>query len=161
MEQTGKNADYTKRFSEYFEREVAQHAAKSISDKSEIELQIIANDLVAAESLTFMKEGGKNLIHPRPAVDPHIIFKLTPSAADEILADTSTEIGPIGVNIMKLIISRDPSKKISFQIKAGIFTLITKGYFGVLTAGGGQFMAFLASKGINGIGAIKAALKKK
>ena len=116
MEQTGKIAGYTERFSEYFDRDIAQHAAKSISDKSEIELQITANDSVAAESFTFMKEGGKNRIHSRPAADPHIVFKLTPAAADEILDNASTEIGPIGVNIMKLIISRDPSKKISFAL---------------------------------------------
>ena len=51
-------------------------------------------------------------------------------------------------------------KKVSVKFKAGFLTLFSKGYLGILTAGGSQFASFLASKGLNGMGAIKEALKK-
>ena len=46
------------------------------------------------------------------------------------------------------------------EFKAGFLTLFTKGYFGIITAGGSSFSGHLASLGLNGMGAIKAALKK-
>lgn len=145
---------YAERFSQYFDREVAQKAAKSISNGAEMEFQ------VASESFTFTKEGGKNVIKASPARDPQLVFTLTPGAADAILADTSEDIGAIGVLIAKMIVAQDANKKVTVKFKTGFLSLFSKGYFGVLTAGGGQFASFLASKGLNGMGAIKDALKK-
>ena len=67
----------------------------------------------------------------------------------------------IGIGILKLIVSRGCHReKSAFKLKAGFLTLWNKGYFGVITAGGAPFASFLASKGLNGIGAIKDALKR-
>jgi hypothetical protein len=145
---------YAERFSQYFDREVAQKAAKSLGNGCEIEFK------VGTEIFTFTKEEGKNSIQPSASRDPQLLFTLTPGAADAILADTATDIGSIGVNIAKLIVSGDADKKVAIKFKAGFLTLFSKGYLGVLTAGGSQFGAFLASKGLNGMGAIKDALKK-
>ena len=145
---------FAQRFSAYFDREVAKKAAKSLSDRSEIEFH------VGSEIFTFTKEGGKNVIKPSPAGDAQLVFTLTPGAAEAILNDTSDDVGAIGVHIAKMVVQHDPDKKVSVKFKAGFLSLFSKGYFGVLTAGGGQFASFLASKGLNGMGAIKDALKK-
>lgn len=145
---------YAERFSQYFDREVAQKAAKSLSDGAEMEFQ------VGSEVFTFTKEGGKNAVKASKAGDPQLIFTMTPGAADAILADTSDDIGAIGVHIARMIVAQDADKKVTVKFKAGFLSLFSKGYLGVLTAGGGQFASFLASKGLNGMGAIKDALKK-
>jgi hypothetical protein len=145
---------YTERFSQYFDREVAQKAAKSISNGAEMEFH------VGEEVFSFTKQGGANKIRAGKAGDPQLIFTLTPGAADAILADPSEDIGSIGVHIAKLVCAHQPDQKISMQFKAGFLSLFSKGYFGVLSTGGSQLASFLASKGLSGMSAIKDVLKK-
>lgn len=152
------NAGYLDRFSAYFAREVAEKAAAPLAASAEIEFQ--AGDPASPEVFTFHRQGGKNGVRPGPAAEPQVVFRLTAQAAEAILADSSTEIGAVGIGILKLIVSADPSRKISVSLKAGFLTLWNKGYFGVITAGGAPFASFLASKGLSGISAIKDALKR-
>ncbi|MCM2323328.1 MAG: hypothetical protein NDJ90_08715 [Oligoflexia bacterium] len=151
----------TQRFQTYFDRDVAQKAASSLANGAQIEIQIQGGDGKPAETFTFTRENRKNRIVPGPAAEPQLLFLLTEQAAEAILSDPSQEIGPIGVGIAKLILSPDASRRVSIRFKAGFLTLFTQGYFGVVTAGGAHFASYLASKGLNGMGAIKAALKKK
>ena len=146
--------NYTQRFQKYFDRDVAQKAAKSISNGAEIEFR------VGAEIFTFTKISGKNTIEARTARDPQLVFILTPSAADSILDHSSDDIGSIGVHISKMIASPEGDRKVSIQFKAGFLSLFSKGYFGVRTTGGSQLASYLASKGLNGMGAFKDILKK-
>ncbi len=148
---------YTERFMSYFDREVAQKAAKTIADGSEVEFRVSGPN---EEVFTFTKSGGKNTIRAGAALDPQVVFTLPQQAANEILADTSGEIGEIGVNIAKLIVTSDANRRVSFKLKTGFLTLFSKGYFGVVTAGGAAFASYLASRGLNGISGIKAAFKK-
>jgi hypothetical protein len=145
---------FHERFSKYFDREVAEKAARPLSDGVEIEFR------VAEEIFTFTRESGRNQIKTGPAKDPQLLFSLTPAAAESILTDPSDEIGTIGVNILKLMVAPDDTRKVSIWFKAGFLTLFSKGYLGVLATGGSQFAAFLASRGLTGLGAIKAAINK-
>ena len=144
----------TERFRTYFEREVAQQAAKSISNGAEMEIR------VGAETLTFTRQGGKNAIVPGASGSPQLIFTLSPKAAEEILIFPSNDIGEIGVHIAKMVVSKDPEVKVHVQFKAGFLSLFTKGYFGVLATGGAHFASFLGSQGLNGIAGIKSFLGK-
>ena len=150
---------YSERFAAYFDRSVAQSAAKSIGDGAEIEFRIGTGKDIT-ETFTFTKQGGRNRVELRPAADPQVVFIVPPQAAEEILANAADDIGSIGVGIAKLIVANDSSRRVSLQLKAGFFTLLGKGYLGVLTAGGTAFASFLAQHGLNGMGAIKSALKK-
>lgn len=151
---------FTDRFTTYFARQVAQSAAKTIADGAQIEFRVQTSDGNVQETFTFTRSGGSNQILAGSAKSAEIIFIMTPQAAEEILAETSDEIGVIGVNIVKLMVSPDANRKVAFQLKAGFLSLFAKGYFGVLTAGGSAFGGFLASRGLNGLNAIKSALKK-
>lgn len=148
------------RFEKYFQKPVAQQAAHSLADGAEMEFQVATSDGKVLERFTFTREGGRNKLVPSPARSPQLLFTLTPPAAGAILDDPAEDIGPIGVNIAKLIVSTDANRRVSIQFKAGFFSLFQKGYFGVITAGGSQFASYLASRGLSGMGAIKAALKK-
>jgi hypothetical protein len=151
---------FLQRFQEYFARPVAETAAKSLADGAEIQIHIRESSGEIQETFTFTREGKKNKVITGPAASPQLSFFMTPSAAEQVLSDPSEDIGAIGVGILKLIVSTDANKKVSVKFHAGFLTLFNKGYFGVLTAGGSQFAAFLAARGLNGMGAIKAALGK-
>jgi hypothetical protein len=144
----------TERFGSYFDRNVAQVAAKSISNGAEVQFH------VGDEIFTFTKQSGKNEVLPEAATDPQLIFTMSAQAAEEILGFQSTEIGEIGVHIAKMVVAKDSNRHIKVQFKTGFFGLFTKGYLGVLTVGGSHFASFLASQGLNGIGAIKSLLGK-
>src|SRR4051812_32286891 len=97
-------APYTGKFIEYFGRNVAERAAKSLSDGAEIEIH------VGDELFTFTRVSGRNQVRPAGAKDPQLIFIIPPLAADTILAETSDDIGAIGVGIMKLVVSNDADR---------------------------------------------------
>ncbi|MGK5084234.1 hypothetical protein WDW37_13140 [Bdellovibrionota bacterium FG-1] len=160
MDTQTQGMSFSQRFSEYFDREVACMAAKSIKDGAEIEFIIDNDNPAGIETFTLTKVSGKNSILSQPARTPQLVFKVTPPAAQAILDYPSDEIGPIGVHIVRMIVKPEAGKKISVQFKAGFLGLFSHGYFGVLTAGGSQFASFLAAHGLNGMSAIKNVLKK-
>jgi hypothetical protein len=151
---------YTDRFSQYFSRDVAERAARSIANGAEMLFEIADSSGAIIESFTFTRSSRHNQVIAGPAQDPQISFRLTPAAAEEILSNASDDIGEIGIQIAKLAISSDANRRVSVRFRAGFLSLFGKGYFGVLAAGGSAFASFLASRGLGGMGAIKAALKK-
>ena len=151
------NETMIQRFRVYFDREVAQKAAHSLSNGVEVEIELTGEH---PEIFTFTKAAGKNQIKDGSASSPQLILKIPPQAAELILNDPANEVGTIGVTIAKLVISSDPERRIRISLKAGIFSLLTHGYLGVVTSGGAQFATYLASRGLNGMGAIKDALKR-
>src|SRR4051812_2497466 len=142
------SSDYLLKFTAYFDRAASKAAAKSLANGAEIEFRVAADhDSAPTDTFTFTKIDGQNRVVAGAARNCQLIFTLTPEAADKILGDTSEDVGEIGVHIMKLIVSTDPKCRVWLKIDAGFFALFTKGYFGVMTAGGGAFASFLASRG--------------
>ncbi|MCM2279330.1 MAG: hypothetical protein NDJ89_14740 [Oligoflexia bacterium] len=152
---------FAQRFQAYFAKEVAEKAASSLANGAEMGFQILGPEGTELECFCFRRQAGRNQVTEGASANPQLLFKMTEAAAEAILADPADEIGQIGVNIAKLILSPDATRRVSIHFKAGFFTLFTQGYLGVVTAGGGHFATYLASKGLSGMGAIKAALKKK
>lgn len=150
--------NYTERFRSYFDQEVAQRAAQSLSNGVEIEFEI--STLPQSEKFTFTKTSGKNEVRPGSAKNPQLVFRMPVKAADEVLSSGGADIGSIGVQVAKLIVAHEANRKISMQLKAGFFTLFSNGYFGVLKSGGAAFGSFLASRGLNGLDGVKTLIKK-
>jgi len=145
-------------FSDYFLGAPAQKAAASLSDGVEIEFQVEGQP----SAITFTRKNGKNLMLPAPARSPQLRFQMNSLAAEQIVTYPSEDLGEIGIHILKMVMRPETKTepKVRMEICAGFLTLFSKGYFGVLKNGGSAFASFLASKGLNGIGAIKAALSK-
>ena len=163
---TTQGLTFTERFSTYFSRDVAHRAAKSIADGAEIEFSVCLSadpkvQTPAIEAFTFTRVEGRNLIRAAPSSSAQILFKMTPQAAEAILNDPTEEIGQIGVNIAKLMISPDANRRIGMKLQVGFMSLFSKGYLGVLTTGGSEFGSFLASRGQNGLRAVQSLLRKK
>jgi hypothetical protein len=155
------DARFTERFGEYFRGAPAELAARSLASGAEIEFRIRPPSKdEALEIFTFGREGGSNRVTPGPAPDPQLTFELTPLAAESILTLPDQDIGRIGIHILTLVAAGDASRKVSVKFHAGFLTLLSKGYLGVLSAGGAGFASALAARGLGGVGAIQAALKK-
>ena len=155
------HSPYQPLFSEFFQREVAKKAARSLTNEIGIEFRITpAGSENATEIFYFTRVGGINTVRPGTSPDPEVIFTLPPKAADQILAITSDEVGAIGVEIAKLLVTQDPEIKVRAKLRGGFFTLFSRGYLGVLKEGGGSFAAFLASKGLGGLDSIKKIIQK-
>jgi len=153
------SANLLQRFTEYFTRDIAEQAAKTIADGAEVQLNVQTSGAELLEEFYFTRVAGKNEIRTGSAPSPQLIFLLTPKAAEQVLNDPAQDVGTIGINLLKLIASPDANLRISFKIKTGFFDLFNKGYFGVLATGGHQFAGYLASIGLSGIGTIKNVLK--
>jgi hypothetical protein len=149
------------RFTAYFERPIAERAAKSLANGCQIEIRISSSDGSLIEAMTLTRSAGKNQILTQAPSSPEMIFTLTPQAAEEILNDSSDELGAIGVRIAQLILSTDANRRVKFQLKSGFFTLFSTGYLGVLTAGGTSLASFLAGQGLGGIDSLKKAIKNR
>ncbi len=152
---------FASRFSAYFQTDVAKAAAAPLSNGVEIELRVQAPENSGPlEVFVFTRKLGQNTIEIRAASKPQIAFTLSPASAEKILDHHSDDIAEMGIFLLHLLTASDANERISFKMKAGFFTLFGLGYFGVIKLGGASFASVLASKGISGIHAIKALLKK-
>lgn len=146
---------WLERFEEYFRRPVAEKAAGSLANGV-----LIGFTIPGETAFTFTRIDGKNSVKAGDSGQVEVRFILTPAAAESILSAPSEQIDEIGVGILKLIASSDRAMKVSVKVEAGFLTLFTKGYFGVIKTGGSVLASYLASKGLGGVGAIKAALQR-
>jgi hypothetical protein len=153
--------DFHSRFDQYFQKPVAIKAAHPLKNGARMGFLIRSSPTEATPlCFTFLHEDGKNLVLKELHPDTDVNFFLTHKAAETILNQPSGEISEIGIQILKLIFSDKPDHRIGVRLNSGMLTLIRKGYFGVLTAGGAAFSGYLASKGFSGLGSIKTAINK-
>ena len=138
---------------------MAAKAARSLADGARIAFRVVKPDGSEIESFVFTKASGLNRIEDAGGPS-EVSFELTEGAAEAILSETSDDIGKIGVEIAKLVVSQSPERRVRARLEAGFLTLMRKGYVGVVTAGGTAFAAFLASRGLKGVGGIKSAIAK-
>lgn len=142
------------RFEAFLTSQVASQAAKSLSEGVEIEFKI------ESEVFYFKRLKAGNTVQMGPSAKPEVVFTLTPRAANSVLEESSTtDIGGIGVKIAKLIVSSDPNHKIWVKLHTGLLGFVAKGFLGVIATGGSAFAGFLAERGLNGLDAIKTAIR--
>ena len=108
---------YQERFSTYFQRPVAVQATRSLSNSCGIEFRIAAGETHAEEVFHFTRQGGANRVVAGASPHPEIVFSMLPSAAEELLGDSSEDVGTVGINVIRQILSPEPAKKISISLK--------------------------------------------
>ena len=138
--------------------ELAQKAASSIRNGREIGL--VVTSAGKEVGYTFTREGGKNVLRDGNAAHPDIIFTLPEAAAKALITGKFETIGQVGLHIFEKILSNDPDQKVRIRLKAGVLSLVTGGYLGVLTSGGTDVAKFLATHGLGSMGKLKDAISK-
>jgi hypothetical protein len=108
--------------------------------------------------LAFLKNNaGQIIMIEGPPPPPQASLTFSAQLAREVLTLKSDEISDFGLLILRAFLERP--RRLQAKIHVGFIELWRKGWFGVLTLGGGRVASYLASQGLNGIGGIQRALK--
>jgi|SRR5258708_6826230 hypothetical protein len=94
------------------------------------------------------------------AHDPDFELTLAPGAVNAIAAQPNADVGELGILFFQHIVAEDPQAKIRVKLHSGLMKLTMRGWLGVMAAGGGKVMGWLAMKGLRGPSAIASALSR-
>jgi hypothetical protein len=92
--------------------------------------------------------------------DPDFELTLAPGAVSAIAARPNADVGELGILFFQHIVAEDPQAKIRVKLHSGLMKLTMRGWLGVMAAGGGKVMGWLAMKGLRGPSAIASALSR-
>jgi hypothetical protein len=92
--------------------------------------------------------------------DPDFDLTLAPGAVSAIAAQPNADVGDLGILFFQHIVAKDPQSKINVKLHSGILKLTMRGWLGVMAAGGGKVMGWLAMKGLRGPSAIASAVSR-
>ena len=92
--------------------------------------------------------------------DPDFDLTLAPGAVSAIVAQPNADVGELGILFFQHIVAKDPQAKINVKLHSGLLKLTMRGWLGVMAAGGGKVMGWLAMKGLRGPSAIASALSR-
>ena len=147
--------DHFSKIRSLFDRGVCARGMKPLKDG--IEIALIIDD---KGPITLTKQGGKPSIVGKTPYSADLTFWIPAKALDELLSQSTEDVGEIGVAILKLMAHTDPEIKIRCKVHVGLFEFLRSGYLGVLPLGGTTVMKYLASRGFDGIGKIREAISK-
>ncbi len=140
------------------ENPLAIAAASSIKNGRKIEI-IVVQEKIKTE-YTFRKDSGKNVLEKGKPSEADVTFTMPVAAISEIVSTQFSSVGQVGLRIFEKMLSSDEKQKVKAKLNCGILSLMTGGYLGVLTAGGGDVAKFLATKGLGNLGKLKDTISK-
>jgi hypothetical protein len=136
---------------DFFEnRKVSRLAADPLA--GHVEIGIVINDRFPC---AFFKDGDNPKFEARDAKKPDVIFYVKPEAVKSLVQTETEDIGELGIVILKNYLAGS----VRIKVKGSMINLLTKGYLGVIKAGGFSFAKFLTSHGISGLGKIKDVIQ--
>jgi hypothetical protein len=94
------------------------------------------------------------------AQDPDFDLTMAPGAVVAIAAQPNADVGDLGILFFQHILAKDPQSKINVKLHSGLMRLTMRGWLGVMAAGGGKVMGWLAMKGLRGPSAIASAVSR-
>ena len=94
------------------------------------------------------------------AADPDFELTMAPGAVSAIAAQPNADVGDLGILFFQHIVAKDPQSKIHVKLHSGLLKLTMRGWLGVMAAGGGKVMGWLAMKGLRGPAAIASAVAR-
>ncbi len=103
---------------------------------------------------------GKPRFMSGASADPDFDLILAPGAVSAIAAQPNAEVGDLGILFFQHIVAQDPQSKIKVKLHSGLMKLTMRGWLGVMAAGGGKVMGWLAMKGLKGPSGIASALSR-
>lgn len=139
---------------EFLNSELAGKAFSGLAESARVGLTIAGMKYV-------FRRGGKNFILEEGASDSDIEFTMPEQSAQEILRSAllpDATLAGVGAKAFDLIFSPDPARKVQFQIHGSLFTLVRKGFFSVLIAGGPEILRHLGRYGFGNLNKIRAAM---
>src|SRR5947208_15899332 len=93
---------------------------------------------------------GKPRFQQGRAADPDFELTMAPGAVSAIAAQPNADVGDLGILFFQHIVAKDPQSKIHVKLHSGLLKLTMRGWLGVMAAGGGKVMGWLAMQGLKG-----------
>lgn len=140
---------------DFFARPACQKATAPL--KKGIELAVYIDE---DSPLTLVKRNQLVEVTATAPKNPDMSFWIGKKGLLELTQSESTDIGDIGISIIKLMLATDPELRLKSKVHIGSLKLLAHGYLGVLPLGGPKIMSFLASKGLANISKIKDAISQ-
>lgn len=139
----------------FFEKPICQKAAAPLKNGSEVAIQV--GDLAP---FTLLKDQGHLFLAPSSSSSPDLSFFVGSEIPLLLNQINSDEIGEVGISVFNWMLEKEENKRISVKIHLDSFSVVRKGYLGVLALGGIPLMQYLATKGLGNVSKIKNALIK-
>ncbi len=137
----------------FFERPAAVSAVRPLRDGIEIGIHLPNQKIGSLKKIPI----GMQVLDTPPRT-PDLTVILGEESVEALSAIEAEDVGDIGVELLKLMAHSDPKKKIRVKVHIGLFSFLRNGYLSILPLGGMKVTQFLASKGLSGLGKIKAAI---
>jgi hypothetical protein len=96
----------------------------------------------------FTMASGRAELEGGAARDPDFTLAIPDAAVKHITSFARSDAGELGIEFFKLAISRDPAIKVRIRIQASTPRLVSRGYLGVLAAGGLKVGWWLLRNGV-------------
>jgi hypothetical protein len=135
----------------------AQRVASSLKIGAEVSVRFASEP---GDWRMHVVESGKALFEQATATDPDFELYLPPAAVTAITANSSGDVGEIGILFFQHIVAKEPARKVGVKVHSGIVKLTRRGWLGVLSLGGPKLVMWMAGKGLRGPGAIANALSR-
>jgi hypothetical protein len=139
----------------FFEKPVCQAATKPLRDGVQIALH-----LDGADPVTLEKQNGVIQVVNAAPKKADMSFWVPAGAIETLSKVETTDVGEVGVEILKLMAHSDPAYHMTAKVHIGVFDLLRHGYLGVLPLGGPTVMKFLGSKGFGNMNKIREAISR-
>src|SRR5207248_4766960 len=124
--------------------ESARKAASHLKSAAEVGVQF--TDVKGDFRFTLVD--GKPRFLDGKAKDPDFELTMAPGAVTAIAAQPNADVGDLGILFFQHIVASDPQSKINVKLHSGLMKLTLRGWLGVMAAGGGKVLDWLAMKGL-------------
>jgi hypothetical protein len=105
----------------------------------------------------FSMAAGQARVDPGAEGDPDFTLALPARAVEHITSIPGEDVGEFGIEFFKLILAREPDRRVKVRIHASTARLVAHGYLGVLATGGAKVAWWLLK---NGVKNPKAAIER-
>ena len=119
----------------------ARRATRPLSRDARVALDL------AGVPARFTMSTGAGQVEPGVEPDPDFTLTLPDGAVAHLTSTRADDVGEFGIEFFKLVLSREPERKVRVRIHASTARLVSHGYLGVLAAGGAKVAWWLLKNG--------------
>jgi hypothetical protein len=103
---------------------------------------------LAGGAARFTMSTGEGCVEEGAEPDPDFTLTLPDGAVAHLTSIRAEDVGEFGIEFFKLVLAREPERKVRVHIHASTARLIAHGYLGVLAAGGAKVAWWLLKNGV-------------
>ena len=133
----------TEALSRFFETSpAAKKATRSLARDARVGLTLDSGPA------RFSMAAGEGRVEEGAEADPDFTLTLPEGAVKHITGIRGDDVGEFGIEFFKLLLAREPERRVRVQIHASTARLVSHGYLGVLAAGGAKVGWWLLKNGV-------------